>query len=159
MERFRLRILALDLQLPSLNVIGRGLLLCSAHIPASAKGEGYSVGWVSHALSSWAGSCSCPPRLLQSHPEIDLVSQRWTNLVQAREGWSRRRRSLVVQGAPRGRTADWSQVLPGSNQVKVCSFFGCCRQVELGREIDVSTSGKERRIRENFWVPFWVLGG
>ena len=37
--------------------------------------------------------------------------------------------------ADRRRKADWSQVLPGSNQVKACSVFGCCRQVELGREM------------------------
>lgn len=73
----------------------------------------------------------CGPRPLQSLPEIDLVSLRLTNLDPAREERSRGRRSLAAQ-----RCAERliGRRLGGSNQVTV-SVAGCCRQVELGREI------------------------
>lgn len=162
MERFRLRILGLDGQLPSLHVIGRGLSgYAPPTPPASAEGEGYSVGWVSHALSSWAGSCSCPPRPLQSHPEIDLVSQRWTNLDPAREGWSRRRRSLVVQDAPIGGgrligrrfclVLIRSRPAASSGAAARWSWAGRCE--DLGEEEE-----DQRELLGSLWI-FFFLGG
>lgn len=115
-------------------MIGQGPQLCSAQIPASAEGEGYSSGGYlkSRVL----------PTPLQSLPEIDLVSLRLTNLDPAEER-SRGRRSLAAQRRAEGLIG---RRLCGSNQVTV-SVVECCRQVELGRE-SWPPLGRNRRIRE-----------
>lgn len=98
-------------------------------------------------------------RPLQSLPEIDLVSPRLTNLEPAREERPRRQRPLAAQRAPRGGGRLIGHRLGGSNRVKARSIAGCCRQVELGREM-WPPWGRDRgseRTRRFPPVP-WFLG-
>lgn len=154
MERFRLRILGLNRQLPRPNVIGRGPRLCSAPYQPKERGTlsgGYLTPGVPLPLQLRDRG-----RPLQSLPEIDLVSPRLTNLDPARKERPRRQRPLAAQHAPRGGGRLIGHRLGGSNQAKARSISGCCRQVEPGREMWPSR-GRNRASERTSRFP-WFLG-
>lgn len=119
MERFRLRILGLDWQLPSLNVIGRGL---SGYAPPTPQPppKGRVRGWMGIPRPELLGC------ILQLPTKAAAVTSRnrpcFSEVDKSGSGAGGLAKETPLIGctgrAERLRKADWWQVLPGSNQVK-----------------------------------------